>query len=142
MLGLVSEADKERMLRSVDVYVAPNLGGESFGIILTEAMAAGAAVFASDLDAFRRVLDDGACGQLFGVGDASALAAGAAALLDDPARRGVLVAAARCSVERFDWARVGADIVAVYETVTAGSTGVAEDTRAGRLARLVGLSGA
>jgi len=53
-LGLVSEADKARMLRSVDIYVAPNTGGESFGMILTEAMAAGAAIVASDLDAFRR----------------------------------------------------------------------------------------
>src|SRR6201989_2005672 len=58
-LGLVSEADKARMLRSVDVYVAPNTGGESFGMILTEAMAAGTTVAASDLDAFRRVLDGG-----------------------------------------------------------------------------------
>ena len=61
----VSEADKARMLRSVDVYVAPNTGGESFGMILTEAMAAGAAVVASDLEAFRRVLDGGRAGVLF-----------------------------------------------------------------------------
>jgi phosphatidyl-myo-inositol alpha-mannosyltransferase len=64
-LGLVSEEDKARMLRSVDVYVAPNTGGESFGMILTEAMAAGTPVVASDLDAFRRVLDGGHAGVLF-----------------------------------------------------------------------------
>ena len=58
-LGLVSEGDKARMLASVDAYVAPNTGGESFGIVLLEAMAAGAPVVASDLDAFRRVLADG-----------------------------------------------------------------------------------
>ena len=69
-LGLVSEEDKARMLRSVDVYVAPNTGGESFGMILTEAMAAGTAVVASDLDAFRRVLDGGRAGALFPTGDA------------------------------------------------------------------------
>ena len=51
------------MLRSVDVYVAPNTGGESFGMILTEAMAAGTPVVASDLDAFRRVLDGGRAGR-------------------------------------------------------------------------------
>src|SRR5690606_23894176 len=51
-LGKVSETDKARMLRSVDIYVAPNTGGESFGMILTEAMAAGTPVVASDLDAF------------------------------------------------------------------------------------------
>ncbi|HEV2087797.1 MAG TPA: glycosyltransferase family 4 protein, partial [Cryptosporangiaceae bacterium] len=70
LLGTVSEQDKARMLRSVDVYVAPNLGGESFGMILTEAMAAGAAIVASDLDAFRRVLDDGRAGVLFPAGNA------------------------------------------------------------------------
>jgi len=58
-LGRASESEKARMLRSVDLYVAPNTGGESFGMILTEAMAAGTAVVASDLDAFRRVLDGG-----------------------------------------------------------------------------------
>ena len=72
-LGKVSEEDKARMLRSVDVYVAPNTGGESFGMILTEAMAAGTAVVASDLDAFRRVLDGGRAGLLFPTGDADGL---------------------------------------------------------------------
>lgn len=57
MLGMVSEHDKAALLRSVDVYVAPNTGGESFGIILLEALAAGTPIVASDLPAFRRVLD-------------------------------------------------------------------------------------
>ena len=87
LLGQVSEADKARMLRSVDVYCAPNLGGESFGIILLEAMAAGTPIAASDLDAFRRVLDDGRAGVLFPTGDAAALAGALAGLLDDPDRR-------------------------------------------------------
>ncbi len=58
-LGMVSDEDKARLLRSVDVYVAPNTGGESFGIILVEALSAGAPVLASDLDAFAQVLDQG-----------------------------------------------------------------------------------
>jgi phosphatidylinositol alpha-mannosyltransferase len=57
MLGMVSERDKAALLRSVDVYVAPNTGGESFGIILLEALAAGAPIVASDLQAFRLVLE-------------------------------------------------------------------------------------
>jgi phosphatidylinositol alpha-mannosyltransferase len=57
MLGMVSEPDKAALLRSVDVYVAPNTGGESFGIILLEALAARTPIVASDLQAFRRVLD-------------------------------------------------------------------------------------
>lgn len=140
MLGLISEAEKEQMLRSVDLYVAPNTGGESFGIILTEAMSAGTPVVASDLDAFRRVLEDGTCGALFPVGDADALALTLADLLDDPARRAVLSGEATRTVARYDWSQVAADVVAVYETVAAGTTGVAEDTRTQRLARLVGLS--
>ncbi len=139
MLGLLSEAEKERMLRSVDLYVAPNTGGESFGIILTEAMAAGTAVVASDIDAFRRVLEDGTCGALFPVGDTDALAVTLADLLDDPARRAILSGEAARAVARYDWGQVAADVVAVYETVTAGSSGVGEDTRTQRLARLVGL---
>ena len=58
-LGQVDDAEKASAMRSADVYCAPNTGGESFGIVLVEAMAAGTAVVASDLDAFRRVLRDG-----------------------------------------------------------------------------------
>jgi phosphatidyl-myo-inositol alpha-mannosyltransferase len=121
MLGVVTDSDKARMLRSVDLYVAPNTGGESFGVVLTEAMAAGSAVIASDLDGFRRVLDDGSCATLVPPGDATALADGIAALLDDPARRRAGAAVAARSVSRFDWARVMADVVAVYETVGGGA---------------------
>src|SRR5699024_2780071 len=69
-LGGVSDADKAALLSSVDVYVAPQTGGESFGIVLVEAMSAGAMVVASDLGAFRRVLDEGRAGALFRTGDA------------------------------------------------------------------------
>lgn len=123
LLGRVSELDKARMLRSVDVYAAPNLGGESFGIVLTEAMAAGAPIVASDLDAFRAVLDDGAAGVLFPTGDEAALAAALAELLDDPGRRAALSARARAAVEVYDWPRVAAQIYAVYETVVADVPG-------------------
>ena len=74
LLGELSEADKAAFLRSVDVYCAPNLLGESFGVVLIEAMAAGAPIVASDLDAFARVLEDGAAGVLVRRGDAAALA--------------------------------------------------------------------
>ncbi|MEW1637296.1 glycosyltransferase family 4 protein [Streptomyces sp. NPDC093801] len=128
-LGMVSDEDKARLLRSVDVYVAPNTGGESFGIILVEALSAGAAVLASDLDAFAQVLDQGAAGELFANEDADSLAAGAIALLRDPARRAELSARGSAHVRRFDWSTVGADILAVYETVTDGAAAVAADER-------------
>ncbi len=122
-LGLVSEADKARMLRSVDVYVAPNTGGESFGMILTEAMAAGAPVVASDLDAFRRVLDGGRAGELFPTGDAQALRDRVVALLDDGERRRALSARARETVAAFDWPVVAQRVLEVYATAIEATDG-------------------
>jgi phosphatidylinositol alpha-mannosyltransferase len=118
-LGRVSDADKASMLRSLDIYCAPNIGGESFGIILTEAMSAGTPVVASDLDAFRRVLDNGIAGVLSPVGDAPALARALSAVLDDPGRRAVLAAQGRRVVAAYDWPVVAATVVKVYETVVA-----------------------
>jgi phosphatidylinositol alpha-mannosyltransferase len=126
VLGMVSEEDKIRAYHSVDVFVAPNLGGESFGIVLTEAMSSGAPILASDIEAFRRVLQDGRAGALFATGDADSLAAEAAALLDDPARRKELSKAARAAVRAYDWSTVARDVLHVYETVAAGASGVVE----------------
>lgn len=128
-LGMVSDEDKARLLRSVDLYVAPNLGGESFGIILVEAMSAGAPVLASDLDAFSQVLDGGEAGELFANEDAGALAEAAVRLLGDQQRRKDLQERAARHVRRFDWSTVGADILAVYETVAEGASTVAADDR-------------
>jgi phosphatidylinositol alpha-mannosyltransferase len=113
-LGAVSEEEKARMLRSVTVYVAPNTGGESFGMILTEAMAAGTTVVASDLDAFRHVLDGGGAGALVPVGDSAALARALAELLDDADRRGSLTEHARSIVAAYDWAVVARRVFDVY----------------------------
>ena len=120
-LGMVDDETKARALRSADVYVAPNLGGESFGIVLVEAMAAGAAVVASDLVAFSRVLDDGRAGRLVETGSATALAAAVIELFDNEPARAELVAAARQRADRYDWSRVADQIQKVYETVTLGA---------------------
>jgi phosphatidylinositol alpha-mannosyltransferase len=122
-LGLVSEPAKARMLRSVDIYVAPNTGGESFGMILTEAMAAGATIAASDLDAFRRVLDGGRAGALFPTGDAAALTALLNDLLNDPARRADLTTHARAAVAAFDWPSVANRVLEVYATAIEATDG-------------------
>jgi phosphatidylinositol alpha-mannosyltransferase len=124
LLGQVSEEDKVRVYHSVDVFCAPNTGGESFGIVLAEAMAAGAPIVASDLDAFRMVLRGGEAGELFATGDPDALAQAAARLLDDPARRAELSAAARRAVRAFDWPAVAREVVQVYETVRLGGGSV------------------
>lgn len=126
LLGLVSEEDKVRAYHSVDAFVAPNLGGESFGIVLTEAMSAGAPILASDIEAFSRVLDGGRAGVLFATGDADALATAAADLLDDPARREELSKEAVSAVRAYDWSTVARDVLRVYETVVVGAAGVVE----------------
>jgi phosphatidylinositol alpha-mannosyltransferase len=119
-LGMVSDDDKAALLRSADVYVAPHTGGESFGIVLVEAMSAGAPVLASDLDAFRRVLDGGRLGVLFPVADSAALAAALLDLLGDPGCRTTLSGRAATAVRRYDWSVVGEEVLAVYETVVDG----------------------
>lgn len=122
-LGLVSEADKARFFHSVDVYCAPNSGGESFGIVLIEAMAAATPIVASDLDAFRRVLDEGDAGELVPVGDAEALAATLRSFLGSPARRRAAAARGSALVRRYDWPAIAAAVVGVYETVVAQPVG-------------------
>jgi len=116
-LGQVDDAGKASAMRSADVYCAPNIGGESFGIVLVEAMAAGAPVVASDLHAFRCVLRDGELGRLVPVGDGGALADGLIAVLQDDALRQRYVAAASEAVVRYDWSVVASQILRVYETV-------------------------
>ena len=120
-LGLVSDADKASLLRSADAYVAPNTGGESFGIILIEAMAAGAPVVASDIPAFRAVLREGECGALFRNEDAADLVRAVHHLLRDPGERAALATAGQRRAERFDWSRVAAQVMSVYETVVAAA---------------------
>ncbi|WP_299574502.1 glycosyltransferase family 4 protein [uncultured Williamsia sp.] len=120
-LGQVDDATKARALASADVYVAPNLGGESFGIVLVEAMASGAAVVASDLDAFRRVLDDGRAGRLVRAGEPAALSSAVIDLFRDDEARAALVATAHEVALRYDWSRIADRILQVYETVVVGA---------------------
>jgi phosphatidyl-myo-inositol alpha-mannosyltransferase len=125
LLGQVSDADRIRMLHSVDVFCAPNTGGESFGYVLVEAMASGAPIVASDLDAFRQVLRGGEAGELFETGSPEGLAEAAGRLLDDPARRATLAAAASEAVREFDWSIVARDVVRVYQAVAPAAGRVA-----------------
>lgn len=121
LLGLVSEVDKPRVYASGTVYCAPNTHGESFGIVLIEAMATGTPVVAADLEAYRRVLDDGRAGVLVPVGDSTALGTALADLLLDPARRAALSVAGGEAVQAYDWRRVTRQVVEVYETVAAAA---------------------
>lgn len=103
-LGRVDEKTKDEQLRLAGIFCAPNLGGESFGITVAEAMSAGCAVVASDLAAFRHVLDD--TGALVRPADAGALAADLVGLLDDPERARDMGRRAERRSEIFSWSSV------------------------------------
>jgi len=118
VLGRVSDADKASALSASDVYVAPNTGGESFGIVLVEGMAAGAAVLASDIPAFEAVGQHGVSARLFSNGSAADLADKAVGLLRDDAARNSLVAAGSTRAVDFDWQTVTDQVEQVYDTVT------------------------
>jgi phosphatidylinositol alpha-mannosyltransferase len=134
-VGGISDEDKARLLSSVDVYCAPQTGGESFGIVLVEAMSAGATVVASDLGAFRRVLDGGKAGVLFRNGDSGDLAATLIRVLRDAELRRTTSSRAAHVVRRYDWSAVTGQVLAVYEMVIAGAGArVAEDPTSRRMA--------
>ena len=139
-LGRVSDEVKAAALRSVDVYIAPHTGGESFGIVLIEAMAAGTAVVASDIPAFRQVLEEGASGALFESENPQALAAAVIRVLAAPAARTELEAQGWRRVQEYDWDIVVDDVIAVYESVTVGGEKVTTDLRGQIVGRLGGRS--
>jgi len=119
-LGRLSDQEKESFLKSVDVYVAPNTGGESFGIILTEALSAGTAVVASDIPAFKAVLENGEVGALFKNQDSADLAKVIVGLLRDDERRKKLANNGKLSAQKYDWQVVAEQIESVYEMAIAG----------------------
>ena len=135
-LGKISDADKPNFFATGDLYIAPNTGGESFGIVLLEAMASKVAVVASDIDAFARVLDGGRAGALFENENPESLAQVVAELLADADRRADLVRNGYAHVQRYDWALVARDVLNIYESVRVPGEHIEEDFRgllAGRL---------
>ena len=130
-LGKISEQDKANFMSSVSIYVAPNTGGESFGIILAEALAGGACVVASDIPAFDDLLGHGAFGALFQSEDPTDLAKVIIDLLRDDKKRFELAKAGRSRGQSFDWEIIAQQIFSVYEMSIVGSEKVklASDTR-------------
>ena len=114
-LGGVSDEDKAAMLASASCYVAPQTGGESFGIVLVEAMAAGTRVIASDLKAFSDVLGEGRYGALFRNEDGGDLARVIIDTLQDAAAAQARVQAASQVVGRYDWSAVTDEVLDVYD---------------------------
>ncbi|MEA2234301.1 MAG: phosphatidyl-myo-inositol alpha-mannosyltransferase [Solirubrobacteraceae bacterium] len=118
-LGRCSDEEKRRVLERADVLCAPSLGGESFGMVLTEAFAAGTAVVASDIAGYRDVVEDGVNGVLVARGDATALAEQLRDLALEPARREALAVAAAGSARRYAWPRVADEVLEAYDDAIA-----------------------
>jgi len=121
-VGPVSETDKVALLNSCSAYVAPQTGGESFGIVLVEAMSAGAAVVASDLGAFSRVVDAGQLGRLFEVGNSQSLAQALIDTVVQDQATAAQVERARQAAWRYDWSVVTERILAVYDMALAAGS--------------------
>jgi len=131
-LGRISEEDKANFMSSVSIYVAPNTGGESFGIILAEALAGGASVLASDIPAFDSLLGHGKYGSLFQSENSEDLAKRAIELFSSPELRRTIARAGRDYAQSFDWDVVAERIYDVYEMAMVGHNGVtlSSDNRA------------
>jgi len=123
-LGRISESEKADFLASVGLYIAPNTGGESFGIILAEALAAGASVVASDIPAFDSLLGHGEYGTLFTSEDSSDLAHKVIAQLKDSEGRRAIAERGKLYAQNFDWDVVAEKIYDVYEMAMVGGKGV------------------
>jgi phosphatidylinositol alpha-mannosyltransferase len=119
VLGKVDDETKRRELERADVLCAPSLGGESFGMVLSEAFAAGTPVVASDIAGYREVVRDGVDGVLVPPGDAQAVAEALRDLYDEPARRAAMARAAAYHVERFAWPRVAEQVQGAYQDAIA-----------------------
>ena len=123
-LGRISESEKANFLASVGLYIAPNTGGESFGIILAEALAGGASVVASDIPAFDSLLGHGAYGTLFASEDSQDLAKKVIALLGDEEGRRAIAQRGKKYAQEFDWDVVAEKIYDVYEMAMVGGSTV------------------
>ena len=130
-LGRLSESEKADFMSSVGAYIAPNTGGESFGIILAEALAGGAAVIASDIPAFSALLEKGKYGKLFNSEDSTDLAKVVIDLLRERSARDSMAQAGQSYAQKFDWDVVAKDIFEVYEMAIVGSgkVGLVADNR-------------
>ena len=123
-LGRISELEKAQFFKSICLYIAPNTGSESFGIILAEAMAAGTPIVASNLPAFTQLLDDGESGAIFESENPNSLAQTVLNLLGNEKERTSLALAGYEKAKSFDWDSVGEQILSVFDMALAGNTKV------------------
>lgn len=120
-LGRISDEERGNRMRGCTVYCSPSVRGESFGMVLLEAMASGCALVASDLDGHRNVATDGVDALLAPVGDAPALAKSLRRLLEDPALRAELVAGGRRRAEELSMEHLAERYEELYACAAAGA---------------------
>ena len=113
-LGRVPEGQKAQLFKTADIYVSPATGRESFGIVLLEAMSAGAPIICSDIHGYRGVVRRDRDGLLVEPGNADALAASMRRLIDDPQLRAQLSRAGEERAQLFTWERVGQAVEEYY----------------------------
>jgi phosphatidylinositol alpha-mannosyltransferase len=135
-IGMITNDEKPDVFASGSIYVAPNTGGESFGIILLEAMASGTPIVASNLPAFERVLEYGKSGVTFINEDANDLAKVLIETLSDEAKLTSLKAAGYARSATFDWAIVANRVLEIYESVRLPGVKVEPDLAGQFLGRL------
>ena len=123
-LGSLSEDEKVSFFKSINIYIAPNTGGESFGIILGEAMACHTPIIASDLPAFKALLENGKYGALFTSEDSAALSKTICDLLSNVEKQALLASAGYEKAKELDWNNVANAIFGVYELALASGAGV------------------
>src|SRR3954454_10945412 len=137
--GRVSEEEKWRLLHGADLLCAPSLGGESFGIVLLEALASGTPVVCSDIPGYRDVVRDNVEGRLVAPGDPAALGEAVRALAVQSRYRADLSVAARQRAERFAWPHVAEEVEQAYADAVAAPAPV---SRRGRIAAAAGVTSA
>lgn len=135
-IGRIENDQKPDVFASGNIYVAPNTGGESFGIVLLEAMASGTPVVASDLAAFQRVLENGKSGVTFRNEDSQDLAKVLIATLQDETKLAQLKTAGFSRAAVFDWAIVAKKVLEVYESVRLPGVKIEPDFAGQMLGRL------
>jgi phosphatidylinositol alpha-mannosyltransferase len=119
-LGRISDGERAARMRGCTVYCSPSVRGESFGMVLLEAMAAGSALVASDLDGHRNVATDGVDALLAPVGDPAALAKALRRVLDDDALRAELVAGGRRRAGDLSMAHLAERYTEIYQSLAEG----------------------
>jgi phosphatidylinositol alpha-mannosyltransferase len=138
--GYVPTEDLPRYYQAADVFCAPNTGQESFGIVLLEAMAAGAPIVASDIPGYRDVLTHGMEGLLVERQNPGAVADALVRLLGSPELRASMRRAGQAKAQRFDWPRVSAEVFSFYTEVLARREEEPEPQRV-RFARVRRMAG-